>query len=148
MRDHRNSAVPNKYLSIISSVIMQNPEATRKNTDKILNPFKLAICHIIRIIAIEANTATVKGRPIGKNHFNPDTEKSIIKSNVIIVTNRPGMRMKGFLNAFRKSVRMIHSARIEASAIGDHFNPLPITRSTIVHTAMPENAIIPVISHR
>src|SRR4030042_343624 len=94
------------------------------------------------------NAVIVTGRPTGKNHSGPVAIRSIKKRAAIIVSIRGATRMKGLLYADKNSVRIIHAADIDTSEKSDHLKPLLVNRSTIVQTAIPEKAIIPLNSQR
>jgi hypothetical protein len=62
------------------------------------------------------------------------------------VADSPVISIHGFRILSRINVRIDHAEIIDTSAKRDHLIPFPITRSTIVQTAIPEKAIIPVNS--
>lgn len=148
IRDHRRSTRPLMYLSRKISIMMQNPDIIIKAAAIIFTPLKCAVLFSAMIETAEINAARVTGIPTGKNHPLSPVIMSINNSAVRIASITEGINIKGFLLKNRKSVTIIQIAAIETSLISDQTSLLLISRSTIVQTAIPEKAIIPVNSQR
>ena len=129
-------------------MIIQNPDKTIKDAARMFSPLKLAILYRIRTIPAVIKAAIVTGRPTGKNQLRPVVIRSIKERAARIVTIRAGTIINVLLYENIKRVSIIHKANIDTSQSKDHLSPLLIKRSTIVHTAMAENAIIPLSSQR
>ena len=129
-------------------MIIQNPDKTIKDAARILSPLKLAILYRIKTIPAVTKAAIVTGRPKGKNQLRPVVIRSIKERAARIVTIRAGTIINVRLYEYIKRVSITHKTNIDTSQSKDHLSPLLIKRSTIVHTAMAENAIIPLSSQR
>src|SRR5664280_1276497 len=118
------STLPDIYLSINTSVTIQNPESTRNAIARILKPLKCATFQRTIIILTDINNAIVTGRAMPKNQFTGG-EKRLNKSSIAnIVISKPGTSMKYLLKASSIKVMQIHDANIAVSAYNDQKRPL------------------------
>jgi hypothetical protein len=118
------STLPEIYLSVNTSVTIQNPESTRKAIARILKPLKCATFQRTIIILTEINNAIVTGRAMPMNQFTGGENRLNRSSIASTVISNPGTIMKYFLNASSIKEMQIHTANIDVSAYSDQERPL------------------------